>query len=137
MTSTPVALSPNSIGRRIGYAALGLAAVIATVLVARTGHGWAVSVAWIFALAPDLPLLAGMRGGRLNPRAVPAYNATHRLVGPLVTLGAAAVAAVTSAGGRGLSATLAAAGLAWLAHVLIDRACGYGLRNRQGWQRDR
>jgi hypothetical protein len=25
--------------------------------------------------------------------------------------------------------------LAWLAHIAVDRASGYGLRDKQGWQR--
>jgi Domain of unknown function (DUF4260) len=33
------------------------------------------------------------------------------------------------------SAALFTGGLAWLAHVALDRALGYGLRGRDGFQR--
>jgi hypothetical protein len=86
---------------------------------------------WILLLwlVPDVALLAGMsrefgEQGRLAPRAVPAYNALHALPGP-VLLTAAGVAAPV----------LLPLGLVWLSHVLADRALGYGLRGRDGWQR--
>lgn len=117
---------------RAGYAVAGLAALTATVVTASHAGGWAVTAAIVFGIAPDLALLAGVsRGierGRLHPRAVPAYNAAHRLVGPVVLL---AVAVAT----RLLGGPLGAAALAWLSHVLVDRACGYGLRAKDGWQR--
>jgi hypothetical protein len=40
---------------------------------------------------------------------------------------------VLQSGGGSTSALVA--GLAWSAHVLVDRACGYGLRRADGWQR--
>lgn len=115
---------------RIGYALAGLAALAVAVHVAIQGDGQAVTAAVVLAIAPDVPLAfgftSGLEKGRLHPRAVPAYNATHRLVGPTVVL---------VLGFLLLSHTLGAAGFAWLAHVLIDRACGFGLRTREGWQR--
>ena len=86
---------------------------------------------WVvaLALAPDLPLLAGMGyggvPGRLRPAAVPAYNALHVYWGPAV-LAAASVA---------LGAAALAAALAWGTHIAIDRSVGYGLRTRAGDQR--
>jgi len=104
------------------------AATIAIVLVATTTAGAAVLVA---AVAPDLPLLLsltpGLRAGRVHPRSVRAYNATHSLAGPALLTVTALVA------GRPTVAVVAAA---WWAHVLTDRACGYHLRRPDGRPRD-
>ena len=129
MSTTAIAVRS---GLRIGYAVVGVATVVAAVLAARHGDGWAVAAAWTFAIAPDLPLLGGMSKGWLNPRMVPFYNATHRLVGPLVLLVAGVVVGSVSG-----SVPVLAAGLAWTAHVLVDRALGYGLRGKDGWPRVR
>src|SRR5688500_13540782 len=108
------------------YLIAGLAALTAGIIAAVLGTGWAVTALVVMLIAPDVPLLFGMgRGierGRLAPRAVPYYNATHRLVGSLVTLAVSLVVSLAVAP----SWTLAAAGFAWLAHVLIDRSVGYG-----------
>ncbi|MGY1915189.1 DUF4260 family protein [Blastococcus sp. SYSU DS0973] len=114
---------------RAAYLFLGLA--VAGSVVAVDGFSWQL---WVFALAPDLPLLAGggrgLRPGQLHPRAVLAYNATHHLAGPL---------ALTALGGLWLGTTgesgALVAGAAWLAHVAFDRAAGYGLRSGSGFQR--
>lgn len=86
---------------------------------------WGAILLW---LAPDAGLLAGAAGGKapqqLHPRAVPLYNALHRFHGPAV-LGAAAAAGI-------IPAVLP---LAWASHIAIDRALGYGLRTREGFQR--
>jgi hypothetical protein len=87
-----------------------------------------VLAAW---LLPDVALLYGMSRelaaqGWLAPRAVPAYNALHSLYGPF----ALAAAGVVSGGGLVLGL-----GLVWGSHVLVDRACGFGLRARDGRQR--
>lgn len=77
-------------------------------------------------LAPDAPLLvpgAWAGRGRLRPWAVPAYNATHMLAGPLVLAGVGAVLGMPTVLG-------VAAG--WLVHVAVDRAVGYDLRGRDG-----
>jgi hypothetical protein len=115
--------------QRFAYLFLGL--VAAGAALALDGLSWQL---WVFALAPDLPLLAGgargLQPGQLHPRAVPFYNATHRLVGPL---------ALTALGCWSLAVTgmpgVLVAGTAWLAHVGLDRACGYGLRDRAGFVR--
>lgn len=84
-----------------------------------------------FGLGPDLPLLLGagkgLERGQLHPRAVPLYNLTHRFWGPLA-LGVAAVAA-------DLAAAWLVGALAWATHIAVDRALGYGLRTRAGFQR--
>ncbi len=79
----------------------------------------------------NLALFAGIgRGlapGQLHPRAVPLYNALHRLVGPA----ALAVASIW------LGEAWRVAAMAWAAHVALDRAVGYWLRTREGFQRGR
>ncbi len=107
--------------------AVGFAAALTGALVT-AGPGAAAF--WLGLIGPDVALVAGLSRsfaeGRLLPRAVPAYNALHALPGPVATI----------AIGAGLSdPVIAGAGLAWLAHCLGDRAMGYGLRTRDGWQR--
>jgi hypothetical protein len=63
----------------------------------------------------------------LHPRAVPFYNALHSLLGP------AALTVATAA--FGWSNLWFVAALAWTTHIAIDRAVGYGMRNRNGFQR--
>jgi DNA-binding transcriptional LysR family regulator len=115
---------------RATYGALCAALVLALVLeLARHGAGyWQLPV---FAIAPDIALFVGAgRGlarGQLHPRAVGLYNALHRAWGPL----ALATLAVTSLipGGYLIGA------LTWAFHISLDRALGYGLRSRDGFQR--
>ena len=116
--------------RRLGYAVLASALIGLIVLVyARETVGWWPVVA--FGIGPDLPLLLGVgRGlerGQLHPRAVPLYNLVHRFWGP-VALAAIALAA-------GLPAAWLVGALAWATHVAVDRAVGYTLRTRDGFQR--
>lgn len=84
-------------------------------------------------ILPDMTFLVGLgqevRPGYLPTRAVPFYNAMHRFWPPLV---------ITALVGALLDplapAALAAfvGGLSWMAHVAMDRAAGYGLRNPDG-----
>ncbi|MER5981653.1 DUF4260 family protein [Streptomyces sp. NPDC001787] len=99
-------------------------------------HGWTAGLlALAFFIAPDLTMLVGVgeaRGnarGRLQPRAVPYYNTAHRAVIPLVLLAAYAVLPLTWA-------PVMAALCGWIAHISYDRAFGYGLRTKEGFQRD-
>ncbi len=112
---------------RVAY---GIAAVAATAgfAIAAAAAGvawWAAGLLW---LAPDLALLGGLgRGlepGRLHPRNVPLYNALHRLHGPALLAAAAAIGIVP-----------VVLPLAWASHVTVDRALGFGLRTRDGFQR--
>jgi hypothetical protein len=111
-----------------GVLAAGLATAAVAVCVAGPGSGW---LAGAFAIAPDLALLAGidsgLQKGQLAPRAVPLYNALHLAAGPLLLLGAIAAGL--------LSPLWLGAAFAWGAHVALDRAVGYGLRGRDGFQR--
>ncbi len=84
-------------------------------------------------VAPDLTFLVGVgdtvKQGSISTRSVPFYNAAHRM--PVALL-------FTTAIGIGLAPLsrlpLAGfvAGLSWMAHIALDRAAGYGLRNLDG-----
>lgn len=99
-------------------------------------HGWLAGLlAVAFFIAPDLTFLVGigeargMAKGRLQPRAVPYYNTAHRALVPLALMTLYAFGPVTWA-------PAFAALCGWLAHISYDRAFGYGLRTKEGFQRD-
>jgi len=117
------------IDRRLAWGAVAASLLAATVLqVQDHGGGW---LALGFALMPDLGLLAGagrgLEKGQLAPRAVPIYNALHRIAGP-VLLGGLVLAGV-------VPTVWLAAPLGWALHISVDRAVGYGLRGSDGFQR--
>lgn len=115
---------------RPAYAALGLIAIgLAIAIVVTRREPWWPLV--VFAIAPDITLLfggfgRGLQRGQLNPRAVPFYNAVHRLWAPAFLTLVALLAA---------SGAWTAAGLAWTAHIAFDRSLGFGLRTAEGFQR--
>jgi Domain of unknown function (DUF4260) len=115
--------------KRLAYLILGLLATGLAIAVVVTQHAswWQLVV---FAIAPDLALLygagPGLERGQLHPRAVPFYNAVHRLWAPGVLV--AVVVLLQSPGWL-------AGGLAWIAHIAFDRSLGFGLRSRDGFQR--
>jgi hypothetical protein len=115
--------------KKLAYAGLGFIATGLAIAAVVTQHAswWPLVV---FAIAPDLALLAGMsRGlarGQLNPRAVPIYNAVHRYWAPVVLV----VVTLFLHSPEWL-----AAGLAWTAHISFDRSLGFGLRTPEGFQR--
>jgi Domain of unknown function (DUF4260) len=128
----PIYAHPTwSVARRLGWLALALVAAVLSVIQV-SGHGTgALALAVALAVAPDLAMLIGasrrLARGQLAPTAVPFYNAAHRLWGPLALLAAGALWPG--------SAVLLAGGLAWLAHVGLDRGLGFGLRTPAGFQR--
>lgn len=98
-------------------------------------HGWlAALLAVAFFIAPDLTFLAGIRDahtverGQLPARAVPYYNAAHRALVPLALI---ALYTVTPFAWAPIFAGLCG----WMAHISFDRALGYGLRTKDGFQR--
>lgn len=94
-------------------------AVVAVGLYARSGAGW-----WLFAallLVPDLGMLGYLAGPRLGAAT---YNLTHAFLGPLV---------VAAAGLAAGSSTAVAVALVWIAHIGVDRAFGYGLKQPTGF----
>jgi hypothetical protein len=116
--------------KRIAYAALGFAAAVLGIFVIVTRQAsWWPFVA--LALAPDVTFLLsfgpGLQRGQLAPRAVPYYNAAHRLWAPAVLV---VIAFVLHAD------AWTAAGLAWVAHIGFDRSLGFGLRTPEGFQRE-
>jgi hypothetical protein len=115
--------------KRTGYLLLGfLAAGLAFATVLTQHAGWWQLI--VLAIAPDLALLygaaPGLARGQLHPRAVPLYNAVHRLWAPAFLVAVAFV--LTSPGWL-------AGGLAWIAHIAFDRSLGFGLRTPEGFQR--
>jgi hypothetical protein len=127
--NSTVVIRRSSTGRLV-YAALAALLLVAIAFaIARHGTGyWQLAA---FGLGPDLALLAGvgvgLQKGQLHPRAVPLYNLVHRYWGPLALAAAAALAL--------LPLGFLVGALAWGLHVSLDRAVGYGLRTRDGFQR--
>ncbi|MEU0935844.1 DUF4260 family protein [Embleya sp. NPDC005971] len=101
-------------------------------------YGFATSVAaLLFFVLPDLTMFVGAKDalrdgshqpGRLQPRAVPFYNALHRAWVPLLVLVGYTVSPV-------VWPPLFTAGLGWLTHIAMDRAAGYGLRTPEGFRK--
>ncbi|QKG26887.1 DUF4260 family protein [Actinomadura verrucosospora] len=127
-------LVPTAV-RRGAWAANGLFWSAFAVLEA-VNHGWvAGGVAAAFFIAPDLTFLAGVRDaqtvqpGQLPARAVPYYNAAHRALVPLAFMVLYTVTPPMQ------WAPLFAGLCGWMAHISIDRAVGYGLRTKDGFQR--
>lgn len=122
--------------RRPWYGLLLLALAAPTVAL-----GWHTWQLWVFLVAPDLALLAGMgRGlakGQIRPGAVPFYNAAHSFWS---VLAGAAVLALLLTFGRLDHGSLVAWSVAigaWGAHIAADRALGFGQRTPDGFQRGR
>lgn len=124
--------------KKLAYAALGFVATGLAIAEVVTWHAsWWPLV--IFAAAPDVALFfgagraqgaqdlsSGLARGQLHPRAVPLYNALHRLWAPAVLV---AITFLLH------SPEWLAAGLAWTAHISFDRGLGFGLRTPEGFQR--
>ena len=114
--------------KHIAY--LALAALLAALAVYEmVRHGGATWLAVAFVFIPDVALIygagPGLERGQLHPRAVRFYNALHSFVIPaaLVILGI------------WLPPVVLAGGLAWGAHIALDRGLGFGTRTREGFQR--
>ena len=98
-------------------------------------YGWvAAAVITVFAIAPDVPLIAAFgERGRLRPAHVRPYNLTHSVWLPLALMVASIVLPIPELGlGLRGGFELFLAGLAWFAHIAADRALGYGLRAADG-----
>jgi hypothetical protein len=120
---------PVRVAARLTWLALGFAILgLATYEVAQHNLGL---LPLAFLLMPDFAMFAGIGAphahGQLPRRAVPFYNALHQPLPPLVLIVAAVIAS--------LPLFWLVAGLAWLAHIVVDRGAGYGLRTADGWQR--
>ena len=115
----PLATLSPLLLRRAAYGALALSLLAAAFVVA--GPWWALAAGLV---GPDLALLAGAAGGSPPGRSIRAACAS--------------TTPSTGSGSRPCSASSAAldrARPAWAAHVAVDRAVGYGLRDARGFQR--
>ena len=133
-TTAPAAPKPLTVVRRTAWLVNALF-WSAFAVVEAVNHGWLAGLfAVAFLLAPDFTFLAGigetrpMEKGQLPPRAVPFYNAAHRALVPLALMVAYAFLPLDWP-------PLFAGLCGWLAHISYDRAFGYGLRTKEGFQR--
>ncbi|MFF7474825.1 DUF4260 family protein [Streptomyces sp. NPDC008092] len=133
---TPALRTATAVARRTAWLA-GAMFWTAFAILEGVHHGWlAGALALLFLILPDLTFLVAldeaprMAKGQLPPRAVPYYNAMHRALVPLGLLAAYAVQPFFS------WPPAFAALCGWLAHISYDRAFGYGLRTKEGFQRD-
>ena len=103
---------------RLEGAVIGAVAIL---LYAWTDAGWL----WfaLLILAPDLSMLGYLRGPRAGAHA---YNAAHTLIVP-------ATLVLTGMGADW--PWLVASGLIWAAHIGLDRAIGYGLKDVTAFKR--
>lgn len=140
----PTAEATRQPAMQIHWRWLGLWAFLTTFVVFEVAkHGFVqgspgraalfVTVAIVAFVAPDLTFLIGAgrptAPGSIPTPAVPWYNLMHRMWIPLtvtsfVGIALAPLALVPLAGFVG--------GLSWMAHIALDRAAGYGLRNPDG-----
>jgi integral membrane sensor domain MASE1 len=139
-STTGFTRTPATPIRWAGFAGWLATTALVTSLVAHGGaaegsapSGLLLAVAVTSFIAPDLTFLIGAGQpapkGYLPRRAVPYYNAMHQLWGPLALIVAGGlVAPFAPAAGS----VLLVVSLSWAAHVLMDRAAGYGLRRPDG-----
>lgn len=118
---------------RAAWAALGAFLLIGALFEAVKHGGWVIPAVVAGGLVPDLSFLVDASGphrpGQLPRGTVRAYNLLHRPILPIVVM---AIPVALGAGGTAVPFTF---GLAWLAHIALGRAVGYGLRAPDGWQR--
>jgi hypothetical protein len=83
----------------------------------------------VFGIVPHLTVLVGIgqphERGQLAPRAVPLFNLMHQPLLPALVLGLAAAGV--------LSQFWLVGALAWLSHIVTDRAMGDGPRGADGY----
>lgn len=118
---------------RTGWAAAAAVLASFTAFEVVKYGGWAWGAAAVGLIAPDLVMLGGIGAtpaarGVLPRRIIPAYNLVHRPVGPVLLMLAVGVAPITHAA----FVPWFVLGLAWLAHICLDRALGLGLRASDG-----
>ncbi|MFE1955186.1 MULTISPECIES: DUF4260 family protein [Streptomyces] len=136
-TTAPTATTPSTTIRRVAWLAGALFWSAFTVLEA-VNHGWIAGLlGFAFFIAPDFTFVVGageahrlnLKKGQLQPRAVPYYNTAHRALIPLALMVTYTVLPIIQ------WAPLFAGLCGWLAHISYDRAFGYGLRTKEGFQR--
>lgn len=121
---------------RAAWGVLGAFLLVWSVFEAVKHGGWVIPLAVLGLIAPDLTFFIAKsewtQPGRLPKRAVPAYNLMHRPITPVVWM---VLSTVVTGGKPEANAAPFTLGLMWLTHIALDRAMGYGLRSREGWQR--
>jgi hypothetical protein len=129
-THTHTAVAAKSLAPRLAYATLA-ALLLAAIVLETVKHGtdyWQLAG---FGLGPDVALFygagSGLVKGQLHPRAVGLYNLLHRFWLPAALLTLAGIGLLPL--GFVIGATT------WAFHIALDRAVGYGLRTRDGFQR--
>lgn len=92
-------------------------------------QGWAATgVIVAAALLPDVALIGAFaEEGRLRPERVRFYNLLHAPILAIAMLSAGAVLVIATGAN-----TVLLVGAAWLTHIAVDRACGFGLREPDG-----
>ena len=124
------AIAPRSTTGRLAYATLA-ALLLSSIVFEVVKHGTGYWQLVAFGLGPDLALFygaaPGLEKGQLAARAVPLYNLVHRFWLPLGLMTLASFDVIPLGFFIG--------GLAWCFHISLDRALGYGLRSRDGFQR--
>lgn len=118
---------------RIVWAALGLVLLTAVVLGCLHWGRPATVVAVVFGVFPDVSLVGAFAAqGRLKPSRVPLYNALHRLPAPIAIFAIGVLVVLATGVAASSWWPIALAGLAWVTHIAVDRACGFGLRDSGG-----
>ncbi|XPP25508.1 MAG: DUF4260 family protein [Leucobacter sp.] len=114
---------------RLLWAVSAAPLVVLLIIVCVQRGWWAAGIVVIFAVLPDIALLGAFaERGRLKPARVGLYNLLHAVP---IALGLSSLGMILQI--LGLDAWwLTVAGLAWLAHIAVDRLCGYGLRAEDG-----
>ncbi|MFF1698399.1 DUF4260 family protein [Streptomyces sp. NPDC058257] len=127
--------SSTSVAVRTAWALLGVFLLVWVVFEMVKHTGWVIPLGLLGFVAPDLSFFVGASGphqhGQLPRATVGAYNLVHRPAGPLALMTVVALLA----DGPGQNAAPFTFGLAWLLHIALDRALGYGLRTADGRQR--
>ncbi|MFF9806178.1 DUF4260 family protein [Streptomyces coeruleorubidus] len=120
---------------RVAWALLGAFLLVWVVFEMIKHAGWVIPLGVLGFIAPDLSFFIGASGphqhGQLPRGTVGPYNLVHRPIGPVLWMTVTALLA----DGPGDNAAPFTFGLAWLLHIAMDRALGYGLRTADGWQR--
>jgi hypothetical protein len=95
---------------------------VSLVLFPMVGGTWLWFIIWFF--LPDISLLGYLKGSRLGALC---YNVTHSFFLPALLI----LAAIIDRGGQGEYGILIAC--VWAAHIGLDRALGFGLKQDDFW----
>lgn len=110
------------------------AALLCLAIFESVKYGWvAAGVIVVFALLPDMPILRGFQSnGIMRVQYVRLYNVLHSTWIPLALMLSAMFPVPSLGWGLRPGLELFLAGVAWLLHISIDRAAGFGMRQSDG-----